>query len=72
MPHRSKEKGKIKANVFRVMVRTLCCAYGITWKCYILATPDQQPKSKLCFGMSKGLAWGSCWRSLSAKSHRQL
>ena len=70
-PHRSKVKGANKANLFRIKVRTLGCALGISQECDIVATPDQQPKSKTLLGMSKGLAWGSCWHSLSAKSDRQ-
>jgi hypothetical protein len=53
------------------MVRTPSCAYGIGWKCNITATPDQQPKSKTSLGMSEGLAWGSCSRSLNAKFDHQ-
>ena len=66
-PHRSKVKGANKANLFRIKVRT-----GISHECDIVATPDQQPKSRTLLGMSKGLAWGSCWRSLSTISNRQL
>ena len=65
-PHRSKVKGANKANLFRIKVRTLCCALGISQECDIVATPDQQTKSKTLLGTSKGLAWGSCWRCLSA------
>jgi hypothetical protein len=72
MPHRSKVKGKIKANLFKIMIRTPSCAYRISWKCNIAATPDQQPKSKTFLGTSKELAWGCCWRSLNAKSDHQL
>ena len=71
-PHRSKVKGANKANLFRIKVRTLGCALCISQGCDIVATPDQQPKSKTLLGMSKGLAWGSSWWSLSAKSDRQL
>jgi len=71
-PHRSKVKGANKANLFRIKVRTLGCALGISQECDIVATPDQQPKSKTLLGTSKGLAWGSCWRCLSAIFTRQL
>ena len=71
-PHRNKVKGANKANLFRIKVRTIGCALGISHECYIVATPDQQPKSKTLLGTSKGLAWGSCWRCLSAISTRQL
>ena len=71
-PHRSKVKGANKANLFRIKVRTLGCALGISQECDIVATPDQQPKSKILLGTSKGLAWGSCWRSLSANFDCQL
>ena len=79
-PHRSKVKGADKANLFRIKVRTLGCALGINQECDIAATPDQQPKSKTLLGTksktllgtSKGLAWGSCWRCLSAIFTRQL
>ena len=59
-PHRSKVKGANKANLFRIKVRTLSCALSISQECDIVATPDQQPKSKTLLGTSKGLAWGSC------------
>ena len=55
-PHRSKVKGKNKANLFRIKVRTLGCALCTSQECDIVATPDQQPKSKTLLGMSKGLA----------------
>ena len=71
-PHRSKVKGANKANLFRIKVRTLGCALGISQECDIVATPDQQPKSKTLLATSKGLAWGSCWRCLSAIFTRQL
>ena len=71
-PHRSKVKGANKANLFRIKVRTLGCALCISQECDIVATPDQQPKSKTLLGTSKGLAWGSCWRCLSAIFTRQL
>ena len=71
-PHRSKVKGANMANLFRIKVRTLGCALGISQECDIVATPDQQPKSKTLLGTSKGLAWGSCWRCLSAIFTRQL
>ena len=48
------------------------CALGICQECDIVPTPDQQPKSKTLLGMSKGLAWGSCWRCLSAIFTHQL
>jgi hypothetical protein len=57
MPHMSKVKGKIKANLFKIMVRTPSCAFGINWKCNFAAT--QQPKSKTSLRTSEGLAWGS-------------
>ena len=41
-PHRSKVKGENKANLFRIKVRTLGCALGISQECDIAATPDQQ------------------------------
>jgi hypothetical protein len=59
-PHRSKVKGKINANLLKIMVRTPSCAYGISWKCNIAATPDHHSKSKTSFGTSEGLAWVSC------------
>ena len=71
-PHRSKVKRANKANLSRIKVRTLGCALCISQECDIVATPDQQPKSKTLLGTSKGLAWGSCWGSLSAKSDCQL
>ena len=71
-PHKSKVKSANKANLFRIKVRTLSCALGISKECDIVATPDQQPKSKTLLGMSKGLAWGSCWRCLSAIFTHQL
>ena len=71
-PHRSKVKSANKANLFRIKVRTLGCALGISQECDIVATPDQQPKSKTLLATSKGLAWGSCWRCLSAIFTRQL
>ena len=40
-PHRSKVKGANKANLFRIKVRTLGCALGISQECDIVATPDQ-------------------------------
>ena len=45
-PQRSKVKGANKANLFRIKVRTLSCSLGISQECDIVATPDQQPKSK--------------------------
>jgi len=71
-PHKSKVKGANKANLLKIMVRTIGCTLSISQECDIAATPDQQPKSKTLLGMSKGLAWGSCWWSLSAKVDRQL
>ena len=71
-PHRSMVKGANKANLFRIKVRTLGCTLGISQECDIVATLDQQPKSKTLLGTSKGLAWGSCWRCLSAIFTRQL
>ena len=56
----SKVKGANEANLFRIKVRTLGCALCKSQKCNIVATPDQQPKSKTLLGMSKGLAWGNC------------
>ena len=70
-PHRSKVKGANKANLFRIKVWELSCALCISQECVIIATPDQQPKSKTLLGTSKGLAWGSCWQSLSTKFDRQ-
>ena len=67
--HRSKVKGANKANLFRMKVRTLSCALGISQECDIVVTPDQKSKSKTLLGTSKGLAWGSCWWSLSAKHY---
>ena len=58
-PHRSKVKGASKANLFRMKVRALGCALCISQECDIVATPDQQPKSKTLLETSKGLAWGS-------------
>ena len=40
-PHRSKVKRADKANLFRIKVRTLSCALGISQECDIVATPDQ-------------------------------
>ena len=71
-PHRSKVKGANKANLFRIKVRTLGCALGISQECDIVATPDQQPQSKTLLETSKWLVWRSCWRSLIAKSGCQL
>jgi hypothetical protein len=56
----SKVKRKINANLSKIMVRTPSRAYGISWKCNIASTPNQQPKSKILLGTSKGLAWGCC------------
>ena len=57
-PHRSKVKGANKANLFRIKVRTLGCALGISQECDIVATLDQQPKSKAFLRTNKGLASG--------------
>ena len=57
-PHKSKVKGANKANLFRIKIRTLGCALGISQEWDIVATPNQQPKSKTLLGTSKGLAWG--------------
>jgi len=57
---RSKVKGKNKTNLFKIMVEAFGCALGISQEYDIVATPDQQPKSKALLGTSKGLAWGSC------------
>ena len=40
-PHRSKVKGANKANLFRIKVRIIGCALGISQECDIVATPDQ-------------------------------
>ena len=55
-PHRSKISGANKSNLFKIKVRTLSYALGISQKCDIIATPDLQPKFKTLLGMSKGLA----------------
>ena len=57
-PHRTKVKGANKANLFKIKVRTLGCALGISQECDTVATPDQQSKSKLCSGRAKGQLGG--------------
>ena len=56
---------------YSIWERMLCCRICTFKKWDVAATPDQQLKVWLCFGMSKVQLGGSCWRSLPTNSEHQ-